>query len=218
MIAAAHESGAYRLPRHEGSLHRTPHAGVLQANIVRVAGVDATDPVALTDAEIAGRRQAYEYLRFFRDRLPGCERATIVKLGHQIGIRETRRIAGRARVCEEDVLAGRRPDDTIALCAAPIEDHRAGADTRWAPVGGDGMYGIPFGALVPEAVGDLLVAGRCLSADHGAQASLRNSAQAFATGEAAGLAMVLADAQGCAPGDVDVARLRERIVEHGGLL
>lgn len=218
MIAEADESGAYRLPRHEGSLHRTPHAGVLQANIVRVANLDATDPLALTDAEIEGRRQAYEYLRFFRDRMPGCERASIVTLGHQIGIRETRRVVGRERVSEDDVLEGRRPADTIALCAAPIEDHRAGADTRWAAVGGDGRYGIPFGALVPDGVDGLLVAGRCLSADHGAQASMRNSAQAFATGEAAGLATALAASAGSAPGDVEVAELQRRIVAAGGLL
>jgi hypothetical protein len=218
MIAEADTSGAYRLPRHEGSIHRTPHDGVLQANIVRVAGVDATDPRALTDAEIEGRRQAYEYLRFFRDRLPGCADAQIVSLGHQIGIRETRRVIGRARVTEEDVLSGRRTDDGIALCAAPIEDHRPGSDTRWAPVGGDGLYSIPYGALVPEGVDALLVAGRCLSAEHAAQASLRNSAQAFATGEAAGLAVALAKECGCAVGDVDVAALRERIVATGGIL
>jgi hypothetical protein len=218
MIREADESGAYRLPRHEGSLHRTPHPGVLQANIVRLAGVDATDPVALTRAEIEGRRQAYEYLRFFRDRLPGCEDAYVAALGHQVGIRETRRLVGLRTVTEDDVLAGRRGPDGVALCAAPIEDHHAGADTRWQPVGGDGTYSIPYGALVTGDVEGLIVAGRCLSAEHGAQASLRNSAQAFATGEAAGYAVDLAHRDGGALVDVDVAALRERIVATGGLV
>jgi len=191
---------------------------VLQANIVRIAGADATDPAALTAAEIEGRRQAYEYLRFFRDRLPGCESAFIASLGHQIGIRETRRIVGRAIVTEADVLAGRRTPDGIALCGAPIEDHHAGADTRWSPVGGEGVYSIPYAALLPHDVDGLIVAGRCLSAEHAAQASARNSAQAFATGEAAGYAVAAAAARGGSPAGVDVAALRARIVDAGGLL
>jgi hypothetical protein len=218
MIAEADASGAYRLPRHEGSLHRTPHPGVLQANIVRVPRVDATDVAALTAAEIEGRRQAYEYVRFFRDRLPGCASAYLAGLGHQIGIRETRRIVGLATLIERDVLDGVRGADGIALCAAPIEDHRAGADTRWAQVGGDGLYSIPYASLLPRDVEDLIVAGRCLSAEHAAQASARNSAQAFATGEAAGYAVALADRDARRLRDVDVAALRRRIVEAGGLL
>lgn len=218
LIKAADQSGEYRLPRHEGSIHRTPHDGILQANIVRVSGADATDPEALTAAEIDGRRQAYEYLRFFRNRLPGCERAEIVSLGHQIGIRETRRIVGLDKVEEEDVLEGRRNEQGIALCAAPIEDHRANATTRWADVGGDGIYSIPYGSLVPEKVDRLLVAGRCLSASHGAQASLRNSGQAFATGEAAGRAIALSRETGEAPSGLDVVELRKRIIDAGGFL
>lgn len=219
MIAEADAAGEYRLPRHEGSLHRTPHPGVIQANIVRVSGADATDPESLTRAEIDGRKQAYEYLRFFRDRLPGCERAYIVSLGHQIGIRETRRIVGLAKVVESDVLEGRRDERGIALCAAPIEDHKADStDTRWEHVGGDGIYSIPYGSLVPRGVDRLWVAGRCLSASHAAQASLRNSAQAFATGEAAGRAAALAAETGRAAAELDVRELRRRIVEAGGIL
>jgi hypothetical protein len=219
MIAEADRSGAYRLPRHEGSLHRTPHPGVLQANIVRVSGIDATDPAALTRAEIEGRKQAYEYLRFFRDRLPGCENAYIIWMSHQIGIRETRRIVGLAKVVESDVLEGRRDDQGIALCAAPIEDHKANStDTRWQHVGGDGIYSIPYGSLVPRGLDSLWVAGRCISASHAAQASLRNAAQAFATGEAAGRAAALAKETGSTAADLDVAELRRRIVEAGGIL
>lgn len=218
LIAEADRSGAYRLPRHEGSLHRTPHPGTLQANIVRIPNMDPTDPAALTAAEIEGRRQAYEYLRFFRDRLPGCRDAFIAKLGHQIGIRETRRIVGRGMVTEADVLAGRRTPDGIALCAAPIEDHHAGSDTRWASVGGDGVYAIPYTALLPRDVDGLVVAGRCLSAEHAAQASARNSAQAFATGEAAGYAVAAAAETGGSPAEVDAGVLRARILDAGGML
>jgi hypothetical protein len=106
----------------------------------------------------------------------------------------------------------------VALCACPIEDHLPGSDTRWQYVGGEGVYGIPYRALIPQYTVNLLVVGRCLSATHEAQASLRNSAQAFATGEAAGYATALAEEAGNNVADVDAERLRERIVEAGGIL
>ncbi|MGH2636771.1 MAG: FAD-dependent oxidoreductase [Actinomycetota bacterium] len=218
LAAEADRSGAYRLPRHDGSIHRTPHPGVVQVNWVRVPNVDATDPRALAAAEIEGRRQAFEYLRFFRDRLPGCEEAHISGLGQQIGVRETRRIHGRFVLDVEQILRGEKPEDTIALCAAPVEDHTPDSETRWVSVGGDGVYGIPYRCLIPERVERLLVVGRCISATHDAQASLRNSAQAFATGEAAGHAVAVAAGHALDVDGVDVAEVQRRIVEARGIL
>lgn len=218
LVAEADRSGAYRLPRHDGSIHRTPHPGVVQVNWVRVPNVDATDPRGLAGAEMEGRRQAFEYLRFFRDRLPGCEQAYVSALGHQIGIRETRRIVGRHVLGVEEILRGDKAEDSIALCAAPVEDHSPGADTRWISIAGDGVYGIPYRCLIPERVDRMLVVGRCLSATHDAQASLRNSAQAFATGEAAGHAVAMAAREEADVDVVDVDEVRRRIVEAGGIL
>ena len=218
MIAEADLSGAYSLPRHEGSLHRTPHPGVLQANVVRIPNVDPADPFALSRAEMEGRNQAFEYLRFFRDRLAGCDNAYISALGQQIGIRETRRIRGVYTLTEDDVVEGRLPDDTVALCAAPIEDHLPGSDTRWRHVGGTGFYGIPFRCLIPRDSTNLLVPGRSLSATHAAQASVRNSAQAFATGEAAGMAAALASQQHGHVAELDVTEVQKMIEKNGGIL
>ncbi|HSJ50586.1 MAG TPA: FAD-dependent oxidoreductase [Actinomycetota bacterium] len=218
LVAEADRSGAYRLPRHDGSIHRTPHPGVVQVNWVRVPNVDATDPRALAAAEMEGRRQAFEYLRFFRDRVPGCNNAYVSGLGQQIGVRETRRIRGRAVLEVDDIVGGVVPDDSIAVCAAPVEDHTPGTDTRWIPVGGGGVYGIPYGCLIPETVGHLLVVGRCLSATHDAQASVRNSAQAFATGEAAGHAVAAAASHSSDVVAVDVSEVRQRILAGGGIL
>src|SRR5438477_22025 len=73
MMRRAAESGEYRLPRLEGSWHRTPHPGVITVHMTRIPNVDATDPQQLTRAEIEGRRQVHEYHRFLRDRVPGFE-------------------------------------------------------------------------------------------------------------------------------------------------
>jgi hypothetical protein len=214
----ASESGAYQLPRLEGSWHRTPQPGVVMALMTRVPRVDATDPAQLTQAEMEGRRQAWEYARFLRERVPGFERSVMVTTSPAIGVRESRRVHGRYRLTAEDVLAGRRFDDEVALCGAPIEDHHAGADTRWRYVPDGGVYGIPYRCLLPEGVEGLLVAGRCLSATHDAHASARSMGTCMAMGQAAGTAAALAAAAGGVPGELPAATLRARLEQDRALL
>ena len=214
----ASESGAYQLPRIEGSWHRTPQDGVVMALMTRVPRVDATDPRQLTKAEIEGRRQASEYARFLREQVPGFERAVMVSTSPAIGVRESRRVHGRYRLEAGDVLAGRRFDDEIALCGAPIEDHHAGADTRWRYVPDGGVYGIPYRCLLPLRVEGLLVAGRCFSASHDAHASARSMGTCMSMGQAAGTAAALAAADGTVPGGLDAGRLRAHLAEQGVLL
>jgi hypothetical protein len=214
----ASESGAYQLPRIEGSWHRTPQPGVVMALMTRVPRVDATDPVQLTRAEIEGRRQAWEYARFLREQVPGFEQAVMVSTSPAIGVRESRRVYGRYRLTAEDVLAGCRFDDEIALCGAPIEDHHAGADTRWRYVPDGGVYGIPYRCLLPRDVEGLLVAGRCFSATHDAHASARSMGTCMVMGQAAGTAAALAAAGSNVPGDLPATRLRACLKEHGVVL
>jgi hypothetical protein len=211
-------SGAYRLPRIEGSWHRTPQPGVVMALMTRVPRVDATDPRQLTRAEIEGRRQASEYARFLREQVPGFERSVMVSTSPAIGVRESRRVHGRYRLEAGDVLAGRRFEDEIALCGAPIEDHHAGADTRWSYVPDGGVYGIPYRCLLPQLVEGLLVAGRCFSATHDAHASARSMGTCMSMGQAAGTAAALAAADGAVPGGLDAGRLRKHLAEQGVLL
>ena len=148
---------------------------------------------------MAGRRQALEYARFLRDRVPGYEEAALVWLSSQIGVRETRRVYGDYRLTREDVLGARRFDDEVGLCGAPIEDHHAGADTRWQYLPDGEVVGIPYRTLVVRDAVDTLVAGRCFSATHDAHASVRSMAQTMAMGQAAGTAAAMAAAGGRRP-------------------
>lgn len=218
MMKEANQSGKYVLPREEGSWHVTPNPGVIQANMVRVGGVDATDPFALTIAEVEGRKQTQQYVRFLKDCVPGFENGFLIGTSHHIGVRETRRIIGGYMLTEEDVVAGRRFEDGIACCGAPIEDHGAGKDTRWVYVQGDGYYHIPYRSLVPQRIDNLLVAGRCLSATHGAQASARNSAQCMAMGQAAGTAAAISIERNVAARDIPSQALQERLVSQNAII
>jgi glycine/D-amino acid oxidase-like deaminating enzyme len=218
LMRKAAERGAYRLPRLEGSWHRTPHPGVVTVHMTRIPNVDATDPRQLTRAEIEGRRQVHEYHRFLRDLVPGFERSVLVATSPAIGVRESRRVIGDYRLTREDVLESRRFADEIALCGAPIEDHAAGPDTRWTYVPQSGVYGIPYRCLLPTRVEGMLVAGRCFSATHDAHASARSMATCMAMGQAAGTAAALAVAGGITPRAVDVDVLRARLAADGALL
>jgi glycine/D-amino acid oxidase-like deaminating enzyme len=218
LMREANASGRFALPREEGSVHITPHEGFMVTNMARLVVEDPTDPVRLSAAEAEGRRQALEYARFLRECVPGYERSVLVNFSTFVGVRETRRIEGAYRLTREDVLGARRFDDEIALCGAPIEEHHAGADTRWEYVAGGGVYGVPYRCLVPEELEGLLVAGRCLSATHDAHASVRSIGQCMATGQAAGTAAAMAAGSGDSVRAVDTARLREALHELGAVL
>ena len=218
LIRDAASTGGYRLPRLEGSWHRTPFDGVVMVHMTRIPNVDATDPVALTRAELEGRRQVREYHRFLRDRVAGFERSVVVGTSPSIGVRESRRIIGDYQLTRADVLEARRFDDEIALCGAPIEDHGAGGGTEWQYVAGGAVYGIPYRCLLPAGVDNLLVAGRCFSSTHDAHASARSMATCMAMGQAAGTAAALAAAGHCQPRDVPSGTLRERLIANGAIL
>ena len=203
----------YDLPRREGSDHAMPIPGMTSTVMTRLQA-DATDPEVLTRAETEGRRQALEYARFLKDRVPGYERSTFAGFGVQIGIRETRRVYGEYRLTKEDVLSARQFDDQIGLCGAPIEDHHGGADTKWQYLPEGQCVGIPYRTLLPQGLSNVLVAGRCFSATHDAHASVRSMAQCMAMGQAAGAA---AASPRC-PKDVPPAELRESLRALGAIL
>jgi len=217
LMAKAAESGKYKLPRKEGSDHITPIDNQTATIMTRLTSfvkndegktVNGANADVLTKAEIEGRLQALEYIRFLKDMVPGYENSEMSTFGVQIGVRETRRIYGEYRLTEDDVLSARKFDDQIGLCGAPMEDHHDGADTSWQYIPDSGTVGIPYRTLIPINTENLLVVGRCFSATHKAHSSVRSMAQCMVMGEAAGNAAVLAVKNNVKPVDVDVKELQ----------
>jgi hypothetical protein len=227
LMTEAAQSGEYDLPRREGSDHITPVDGMTATIMTRLDQVrrsedgvviNATDPEVLSEAEMAGRRQALEYARFLVERVPGYEAASLIALSSQIGMRETRRVHGDYRVTREDVLSARQFDDQIGLCGAPIEDHVPGEGTIWEYLPEGKAVGIPERSLIPKDGLNVLVAGRCFSATHDAQASIRSMAQCMAMGQAAGTLAAFASEDDGFVRSVGSAVLRDRLVGDGALL
>ena len=214
-MAEAATSGKYVLPRREGSWHRTTQQGVIHAIMTRVAEIDGTDPVALTKAEIEGRKQAFDYARFLRDCIPGYENSALSWLNPSIGVRETRRIYGHYRLTRDDCLSARKFEDAIGACGAPIEDHSPGADTAWIYLPEGMTYDIPYRTLLPKNVQGLLVAGRCFSATHNAHASCRSMAQTMTMGQAVGMAAAMAVRSDTLPEDLYIPELQDNLLAMG---
>ena len=226
LMAEAAATGEYDLPRHEGSDHITPVDGMIATVMTRLdhvtehdgALVNASDPEVLSAAEMAGRRQALEYVRFLIDKVPGYENAALVALSSQIGVRETRHVLGDYRIVRDDVLSARQFDDQIGLCGAPIEDHVPGTGTKWEYLPDGKTVGIPYRTLIPRDGLNVLTPGRAFSASHDAQASIRSMAQCMAMGQAAGTAAALAAVGDGSVRAVAVGTLREQVRSDGGIV
>ncbi len=216
------EEGSHPLPRKAGSLHAMCQKDCISTVAVRVPDVDATDFEQLTTAEMEGRRQAFVYERFLRDRVAGFAHANIIGLSHQIGVRETRRVYGIYRLTRQDCLGAATFEDKVLLCGAPIEDHRqatdGGEETEWAYLPDGLAYEVPYRTLVPRGRDDIWVAGRCFSATHDAHASCRSMAQTMSMGQAAGAAAALSLETDSGAGAVDVKLLQRQLQELGAVL
>lgn len=218
LMTEAVERYGYDLPGRNVIFYITPLAGVVGTNMTQITGIDPTDPWQLSEAERQGRRQAMEYMRFLKDYVPGFGNAELVNFSTQIGIRESRRIFGDYRLTREDVLSGRSFEDAIAKGAWPIEEHHAEHDIRWEHLSDGAAYDIPYRSLLPQGVEGLLVAGRCLSADHDAHASARVMAQCMGMGQAAGVAAALASDKNLMPREVPMGKLQDCLRELGAVI
>ena len=220
IVTKARQEGRFPSPRRGIGMYRTLQPGVWRINTTRVLGRNGTDVADLTAAEVEGRDQVQALVTFFREYLPGFERCELVDTAAMVGVRETRRIEGEYRLELSDLQSGRHFDDTIALCAYPVDIHDptgagGGCDES---AGTANIYEIPFRSLVPRGVDGLLVAGRSISASHEALAAVRVMPPAFAMGEAAGTAASLAARAGIAPRNVDIAALRHALRSQGAYL
>jgi hypothetical protein len=208
-----------RLPRKSGNLIPTgrPREVLVALSRLEIAGrpVNATDAEELTWAEMEGRSQAARLSEFLRREVPGFSQAFLADSAARLGIRETRRIVGEYALAEEDVLGARKFEDGIGRSAWPIERHVRGGETLWRFLERGAWYTIPYRSLVPRGVGNLLAAGRCLSADAGAFGSARVIGPCMLEGQAVALAARLirdADSRAAA---VDVDRLRADLAALG---
>ncbi len=184
-------SKADRKPRHLG--RRTPVPGV---NWVNMHGpeVDGLDVEVLTRMEMNHRKFIWRNMQKTRS-APGYDKVYLMETAPQLGVRITRVLQGLATVTSKDLKANRTFPDVIGVGGASAGQHQ-----EWQ---------IPYGALVPEKVDRLLVAGRCISAEMRMADLVRLIPNCFVTGQAAGVAAAVATRAGCLPRQVEVPEVQK---------
>ncbi|WP_171209582.1 MULTISPECIES: FAD-dependent oxidoreductase [unclassified Ruegeria] len=198
-------------------LMRGFHEGTVFCNSVHVRGVDGTDPLAVSAATQEGRRRCRQLAAFLRTDVPGFERAHMAMLSPTVGVRETRKLQGMYRLTGKDLASATKFEDGIVACDNPIDDvMRAEGDmTHHAAIQSGQYYTIPFRSLVPEEITNLMFAGRILSADAVAFASVRGMPQCMAMGQATGTAAAMAVGSGIAVQAVPTKNLVRRLSANG---
>ncbi|MHB0912872.1 MAG: FAD-dependent oxidoreductase [Armatimonadota bacterium] len=224
-VDRARESGGFSLPQDMVFFVTLPRPGEVVVNTTHVGGLDATDFADLTKAEVEGRRQAVELMRFLRRYVPGFTKAYILETASQVGVRESRRVKGGYLFSEDDVVGGRKFPDAVLRSAYPVDIHPAGkgysrSEDRLPPVGpppGD-WYEVPYRCLVPTVIDNLLVAGRCISSTHAGHGAVRIMPNCAALGQAAGVAGALCARKGVSTGNLDTALLRRELLDRGAII
>jgi len=147
---------------------------------------DPLDDRCLTGLEMSGRNIAAEVVKCLSRKNDLWKNAYISHWPIRAGVRESRRWIGEATLTGNDLLKGNRFKDEIALATWPMEFRESARGPKLRFPEGNRPAGIPLGCLKPIGIDHLFVAGRCISTDHDAQASIRVMGTCFATGEAAG--------------------------------
>ena len=206
-------------PRENILVFKTPIENVLHFNTTRVVKKNPTAPFDVTDAEILAHKQVREIFDFMKKHARGFENAFLMMTASQIGVRESRMIRGEHVLTESECKACTKFPDAIAACNYDIDIHNPeGSGTSHYYFAPGDYYTIPYRSLIPLGVTNLLVAGRCISSDHGAQASYRIMPTVTTIGEAAGTAIGLAVKKGVSVRDVDVKELQDTLLANDAFI
>jgi hypothetical protein len=224
LMEKAEKQGTHKFPRKAAIVRPQRHDIEWRVNFTQLkredgSAINGLEPDDLTRGEIDGRRQALAAFEFLRT-VPGFEKAYIVDLPPQLGIRETRRVVGGYQLSGDDVLGCASFEDSIGVNGWPMEEHVAGDVVfKFPPIPESRGYNeLPYRMLVPEKIDNLLVAGRCASMTHEGQSAARVSGACFAMGEAAGTAAALALSGNTPAREVAVNRLQKALTRQGAFI
>lgn len=188
----------------------TDQGDLTYLNLVHLPNCDGTDPNDLTSGEIEGRRQAILAVQALKRFMPGCEDAKLRNFGMTLGIRDTRKIDAVYNLTETDVRRQARFDDSIGIFPEFID----GYGVLVLPTTGR-YFHLPYRALLPQGIGNLLVAGRCIGGDMISHAAVRNMMCCAVTGQGAGVAAAVSVKAGQSLDRLDLAAVQAELRRQG---
>lgn len=225
IIERLKKEGVWKFPYEIFVCMQLMEKDVFLINTIRQVGVDGTSEASVSRALMDGRRENLALFGIMKQYFPGFSNARIRKISDWLGIRESRRIQGRRTIAVQDALSGAKYNDRIAATTYNFDlpdPLRPSYDSMM----GDAKYPnakrkhiviqIPYGSLLPKEMDNLIVAGRCISAQREVLGAARIMGPSMETGQAAGTAASFA-VRGCSGdfGKVDVARLQKTLWSDG---
>lgn len=188
-------------------------------NTVTVTGVDGRDSISVLKGTNQARKRVMELAKFCREEIPGFENSYLSCIGPQVGIRETRKLEGMYKITYQDVAAATKFEDGIVACDNPLDEVFRDEETKLysheAALEKGDYYTIPFRTLVPKDIKNLMFAGRDMSVDIKAFASVRGMPQCMIMGQSIGTAACMAIDKDCSVQDIDRKRLIEKLLDMG---
>ena len=210
--------GKIKNPRENVLIFHSYLPNTLHFNSTRVIKKSPLKAEDLTAAEFEARAQMLELVNFLKENFELFKDSYLINSAPCIGVRESRRIIGEYEMTAEDILTARKFADGIARGNYPVDIHNpTGTGTVLQKVPEGDYYTIPLKSLIPKGAKNLLVAGRCISTTHEAQASIRVMPITCCIGEGAGVAAATALTQGVEINQVNVSRVQETLSENGAL-
>ena len=195
---------------------RTGQDGVVTVNMTRTAG-NAIDNRDFVRAECVLREDAFRMAALLKDNFDEFKDSYLIAVSVQGGIRETRRIKGVHTITADEYVTAYHYHDSIARGAHPIDIHVASGPAQNITFLKTPAY-VPYRALIAPTHSNLIVAGRCLSADKKAFASLRVQASCMDMGQAAGTAAAMAAGSGLPVQEVNTELLVAKLREQGSII
>jgi hypothetical protein len=217
LVEQARKNGDFPLPRDRVLFFQGVHPGEVIINMTRVTKLSGVNGDDRTEAEIQAHKQVDIVMAFLKKYIPGFANARIKAIASATGVRESRRLVGVETLDTDMIFNSQENDNSVAVCAYPIDIHDpVGAELNWIRKG-KGCYDVPYGVMVPKKTTNLLVTGRCISATHEAMASVRITPTAMALGQAAGMAASIAVTEKTSVQAIDVQKLQNLLWQDGAI-
>lgn len=183
-----------------------------------IPDADNSTPEARAETNRRGIEAMNRVLAFIRKQ-PGLENVEVVRAASEVGVRETYRVVGEKTVTEKDYLAGIPAEDALSWSYWMVDEHKAGSSgARLVFLEENKVGSVPLGAMIPKGVGNMLVAGRTVSSDHGANSALRVQASCMGMGQAAGVVAAIAAKSHRDPREVPLTLAKEKLTSIGHIV
>lgn len=207
------------LPQGRILFFNTARTGEVVVNMSRITDINGADADDLTRGEILAQQQVFALVDFLKRFVPGFEDSYLIETASTLGVRETRRLVGQYVLSGREAIECIPFDDVVAHGSYIIDIHDPLGRRKalGGPIKGN-CYDIPYRSLLPCTVQNLLVSGRCISADHVAHSSTRVQGTCMLTGQAAGTAAALCCTDNCTPAQLDPHVLQTVLLKDGVVL